>query len=83
MYNERNRIMFCTCPHCIQLLSTGELHPLIRSISRITSSELFKCDYCNTYLLNECGQWEIIQPPQSTSLQPSNAIRHHCPRLLS
>ena len=54
------------CPSCNKLLSSGRIQPPHHLISRITNSELFKCDDCQAYLLRENGDWEMLEPTGTT-----------------
>lgn len=49
------------CRHCRTLLSGGTRSPYHLSISRISNSELIKCDVCEAYLLCEQGNMELLQ----------------------
>ncbi len=66
--------MPCTCPSCQALLSTGKTQASHHLISRITNSEVFKCDDCGTYLLRENAIWERLEPPSPVRPNPKSSL---------
>ncbi len=76
--------MPCNCTSCQALLSTGKTQPSHHLISRITNSEVFKCDDCGTYLLRENAIWERLEPPSPAHTPaPSLAAQLYQPYLMS
>lgn len=62
--------MLCNCLECQHLLSSGERHPHLKTISRISRSELTKCSLCLTFYLLEDGQWEPLSSGNEFLTQP-------------
>ncbi|SEA27410.1 hypothetical protein SAMN02745729_102174 [Marinobacterium iners DSM 11526] len=54
------------CQHCRTLLSSGVLSRHHLSISKISDSELIKCDLCDAYLLSEQDHREVLSTRPAT-----------------